>query len=203
MRASSSTSSSTASQPDEPPHDKTASFHSEGEAPSHVPSSSSVPPATLVLVATPIGNLGDFSPRGAEALAAAELVLCEDTRTTARLLSDRGISARTEALHEHNERQRVPALVARLQAGARIALVSDAGMPLLSDPGYRLVRAAIEAGITVTAVPGPNAALTALVLSACHPIRFCLSAFRPPAPPPGARPLPDCMRRNARALAQP
>ncbi|MCI2008804.1 MAG: 16S rRNA (cytidine(1402)-2'-O)-methyltransferase [Acetobacter peroxydans] len=180
MRASSSTSSFTASQPDEPPHDKTDPLHSEGDAPSHAPSSSNIQPATLVLVATPIGNLGDFSPRGAEALAAAELVLCEDTRTTARLLTDRSINARTEALHEHNERQRVPALVARLQAGARIALVSDAGMPLLSDPGYRLVRAAIEAGITVTAVPGPNAALTALVLSGLPPHPFLFVGFPPP-----------------------
>ncbi|GAL98068.1 tetrapyrrole/corrin/porphyrin methyltransferase [Acetobacter tropicalis NRIC 0312] len=131
-------------------------------------------------MATPIGNLGDFSPRAAQALAEADLVLCEDTRTTARLLSENSISARTEALHEHNERQRVPALIERLQNGTRIALVSDAGMPLLSDPGYRLVRAAIEADIPLTVIPGPNAALTALVLSGLPPHPFMFVGFPPP-----------------------
>ncbi len=134
----------------------------------------------LVLVATPIGNLGDFSPRGAEALARADLVLCEDTRMTARLLSDRGISVRTEALHEHNERQRVPNLIRRLSEGAHIALVSDAGMPLLSDPGFRLTRAAIDADIPVTVIPGPNAALTALVLSGLPPHPYLFVGFPPP-----------------------
>lgn len=131
-------------------------------------------------MATPIGNLGDFSPRAAQALSEADLVLCEDTRTTARLLSENSISARTEALHEHNERQRVPALIERLQNGTRIALVSDAGMPLLSDPGYRLVRAAIEADIPLTVIPGPNAALTALVLSGLPPHPFMFVGFPPP-----------------------
>lgn len=131
-------------------------------------------------MATPIGNLGDFSPRAAQALTEADLVLCEDTRTTARLLSENSISARTEALHEHNERQRVPALIERLQNGTRIALVSDAGMPLLSDPGYRLVRAAIEADIPLTVIPGPNAALTALVLSGLPPHPFMFVGFPPP-----------------------
>lgn len=107
-------------------------------------------------------------------------MLCEDTRTTARLLSENSISARTEALHEHNERQRVPALIERLQNGTRIALVSDAGMPLLSDPGYRLVRAAIEADIPLTVIPGPNAALTALVLSGLPPHPFMFVGFPPP-----------------------
>ncbi|QEO16346.1 16S rRNA (cytidine(1402)-2'-O)-methyltransferase [Acetobacter vaccinii] len=174
MHASSSRSSTADDRPDEH-SDQTIPFNSEGVATSHAPSS-----AGLTLVATPIGNLGDFSPRGAEALAQADLVLCEDTRTTARLLTDRGISARTEALHEHNERQRLPGLIARLQAGERVALVSDAGMPLLSDPGFRLVRAAIEAGVPVTAVPGPNAALTALVLSGLPPHPFLFVGFPPP-----------------------
>jgi 16S rRNA (cytidine1402-2'-O)-methyltransferase len=111
-----------------------------------------------VLVATPIGNLADFSPRAVEALRAAELVLCEDTRTTARLLQHYAIGVRTEPLHDHNEEGRVPGLVARLQRGARIAVVSDAGTPLVSDPGFRLVRAAIRAGIAVSAIPGANAA---------------------------------------------
>ncbi|MCP1201425.1 16S rRNA (cytidine(1402)-2'-O)-methyltransferase [Acetobacter oryzoeni] len=174
MHASSSRSSSTNNRPDEH-RDRTFPLHSEGKPPSHAPSSPG-----LTLVATPIGNLGDFSPRGAQALASADLILCEDTRTTARLLTERSISARTEALHEHNERQRIPGLIARLQDGANIALVSDAGMPLLSDPGFRLVRAAIEANVPVTVVPGPNAALTALVLSGLPPHPFMFIGFPPP-----------------------
>ncbi|OUI95871.1 16S rRNA methyltransferase [Acetobacter indonesiensis] len=155
--------------------DRDSFLHSEGKPVSHVPRA-----FNLTLVATPIGNLGDFSPRAARALAEADLVLCEDTRTTARLLSENSISVRTEALHEHNERQRVPALIERLQNGAHIALVSDAGMPLLSDPGYRLVRAAIDADIPLTVVPGPNAALTALVLSGLPPHPFMFVGFPPP-----------------------
>jgi 16S rRNA (cytidine1402-2'-O)-methyltransferase len=108
------------------------------------------------------------------------MVLCEDTRMTAKLLMARAITVRTEALHDHNERARAPQLVARLLAGARIAIVSDAGTPLLSDPGFRLVRAAIEAGVPVTAVPGPNAALTALTLSGLPPHPFLFVGFPPP-----------------------
>ncbi|GBQ66550.1 tetrapyrrole/corrin/porphyrin methyltransferase [Ameyamaea chiangmaiensis NBRC 103196] len=134
----------------------------------------------LTLVATPIGNLGDFSTRGADALARADLVLCEDTRTTAKLLRAKGLSVRTEPLHDHNEAQRAPALVERLLAGARIAVVSDAGTPLMSDPGFRLVRAAIDAGVTVTAVPGANAAVIALTLSGLPPHPFMFVGFAPP-----------------------
>ena len=133
-----------------------------------------------MLVATPIGNLGDFCPRGAEALRAADLVLCEDTRTTARLLQHYGIEARCEALHDHNEAARVPALLRRLQGGGSVALVSDAGTPLVSDPGFRLVRAAIEAGVAVSAVPGANAATTALVLSGLPPQPYLFLGFAPP-----------------------
>ncbi len=99
---------------------------------------------------------------------------------TARLLSDRSIGTRTEALHEHNERQRVPALIERMQNGTRMALVSDAGMPLMSDPGFRLVRAVIDAGLPLTVIPGPNAALTALVLSGLPPHPFMFIGFPPP-----------------------
>ncbi|MBS1002582.1 16S rRNA (cytidine(1402)-2'-O)-methyltransferase [Acetobacter thailandicus] len=134
----------------------------------------------LTLVATPIGNLSDFSPRAIQALKHADLVLCEDTRTTARLLSEYNISVRTEALHEHNEEQRVPGLISKLEQGLQIALVSDAGMPLLSDPGYRLVRAAIDADIPLTVIPGPNAALTGLVLSGLPPHPFMFIGFPPP-----------------------
>ncbi len=134
----------------------------------------------LVLVSTPIGNLGDMTFRGVEALRRADLILCEDTRLTARLLTHYGVSARTEPLHDHNEAARLPTVLARLAGGARVALVSDAGTPLVSDPGYRLVRAAIAAGHAVTAVPGANAAAMALVLSGLPPQPFLFVGFAPP-----------------------
>jgi 16S rRNA (cytidine1402-2'-O)-methyltransferase len=134
----------------------------------------------LVLVSTPIGNLGDMTYRAVAALQAAELILCEDTRTTATLLRHYGIATRTAALHDHNEDQQIPFLLARLTAGARIALVSDAGTPLVSDPGYRLVRAALAARVTVTATPGANAATTALTLSGLPPHPFLFMGFPPP-----------------------
>ena len=137
-------------------------------------------PDGLVLVSTPIGNLGDMTARGIRALRGAALVLCEDTRVSARLLAEYGIATRTQALHEHNEDARIPGLLAMLTAGKAIALISDAGTPVLSDPGYRLVRAAIAAGLPVTAVPGPNAAVTALVLSGLPPIPFLFLGFPPP-----------------------
>jgi 16S rRNA (cytidine1402-2'-O)-methyltransferase len=138
-----------------------------------------------VLVSTPIGNLGDVTPRARDALAAADLVLCEDTRHTARLLAAIGVSAKAEPLHEHNEDARISHVLAALREGRRVALVSDAGTPLVSDPGYRLVRATIAAGIPVTAVPGPNAAVTALVLSGLPPLPFLVLGF--PSPRRGAR----------------
>jgi 16S rRNA (cytidine1402-2'-O)-methyltransferase len=133
-----------------------------------------------MLVATPIGNLGDMTERAIASLRQADLVLCEDTRVTARLFSAKAIGARTEPLHEYNERQRIPALLDMLESGRRIALVSDAGTPLLSDPGYRLVRAAIERGVRVTAAPGANAAITALTLSGLPPHPFLFVGFPPP-----------------------
>ena len=136
--------------------------------------------AGLALVATPIGNLADLSSRAAQTLRTAALVLCEDTRTTARLLRHLGINPPCWALHEHNEDAQIPAVLARLRGGAAIALVSDAGTPLVSDPGYRLVRAAIAAGLPVTAVPGPNAAVSALVLSGLPPLPFLVLGFPPP-----------------------
>ncbi|HUB11402.1 MAG TPA: 16S rRNA (cytidine(1402)-2'-O)-methyltransferase [Acetobacteraceae bacterium] len=137
-------------------------------------------PGGLVLVSTPIGNLGDVSARARATLAACDLVLCEDTRHTATLLSALGLRARTEALHEHNEDARIAPVLALLRAGKRVALVSDAGTPLLSDPGYRLVRAALAAGLSVSAIPGPNAALTALILSGLPPVPFLFLGFPPP-----------------------
>ncbi len=103
-------------------------------------------PNGLVLVSTPIGNLGDVSARARDVLRHCDLILCEDTRHSARLLTALGVSARTEALHEHNEDARIGPVLGMLRAGKRIALVSDAGTPLVSDPGYRLVRAAIAEG---------------------------------------------------------
>ncbi|MSP00452.1 MAG: 16S rRNA (cytidine(1402)-2'-O)-methyltransferase [Acetobacteraceae bacterium] len=138
------------------------------------------PPPGLVLVSTPIGNLGDVSTRARDVLRQSDLILCEDTRHTAHLLAALGISARTEPLHDHNEDARIAPILGLLRAGRRIALVSDAGTPLVSDPGYRLVRAAIAEGLPVTAVPGPNAAVTALVLSGLPPLPFLFLGFPPP-----------------------
>jgi len=147
---------------------------------SHLPPE--YPLAGLVMVSTPIGNLGDVSPRARQALQTAELVLCEDTRHTGRLLAAIGADVRMLPLHEHNESVQIEPVLSRLRQGARIALVSDAGTPLVSDPGYRLVRAAIAEGLPVTAIPGPNAAVTALVLSGLPPLPFLMLGF----PPPGA-----------------
>lgn len=138
--------------------------------------------AQLVLVSVPIGNLGDITIRAREALAAADLVVCEDSRVTRRLLTALGITARLQPLHDHNEAEEVPGLLARMAGGARLALVSDAGTPLLSDPGYRLVRAAIAAGYLVSAAPGANAALMALTLSGLPPHPYLFLGFLPPRP---------------------
>jgi 16S rRNA (cytidine1402-2'-O)-methyltransferase len=134
----------------------------------------------LVLVSTPIGNLGDLSARAREALDACDVILCEDTRRTGRLLAAMDIHTRTETLHEHNEDARIASVLERLRDNRMIALVSDAGTPLVSDPGYRLVRAAIEAELPVTAIPGPNAAVTALILSGLPPLPFLFLGFPPP-----------------------
>jgi 16S rRNA (cytidine1402-2'-O)-methyltransferase len=131
-------------------------------------------------VATPIGNLGDLSPRALAALQAAETVLCEDTRVTARLCSTFHITAPLVALHDHNEEQRIPEVLEWLRAGRSVALVTDAGTPLISDPGFRLLRAALAAGVEVSAVPGPNAALLALTLSGLPPQPFLFLGFLPP-----------------------
>lgn len=132
-----------------------------------------------MLVSTPIGNLGDISERARAVLAAADLVLCEDTRRTRRLCAALGIHARLFSLHEHNEAAQIPAILNRLREGRLLALVSDAGTPLISDPGYRLVRAALAEGLPVHAVPGPNAAVTALVLSGLPPAPFLFLGFPP------------------------
>ncbi len=149
-------------------------------SPDHGRDGQSALPDGLVLVSTPIGNLGDLTLRARETLLAADLILCEDTRHTARLLSAIGAKVKLQPLHEHNEDAAIPAVLARLREGKRIALVSDAGVPLISDPGYRLVRAALAEGLPVGAVPGANAAVTALVLSGLPPLPFLVLGFPPP-----------------------
>ena len=134
----------------------------------------------LVLVSTPIGNLGDISARARAVLETCDLILCEDTRRTGRLLAAMDIQGRTETLHDHNEDAKIDSVLGRLRADQTIALVSDAGTPLVSDPGYRLVRAVIEANLSVTAIPGPNAAVTALILSGLPPSPFMFLGFPPP-----------------------
>ena len=122
-------------------------------------------PGGLVVVGTPIGNLEDLSPRAAACLRDADIVACEDTRRTATLLRHAGADTRMLAVHQHNEAARAADLVARMRAGGTVALVSDAGMPLVSDPGARVVRAAIDAGLPVTVVPGASAVTAALAAS--------------------------------------
>lgn len=133
----------------------------------------------LVVVATPIGNLGDLSPRAAEVLRSADLVAAEDTRRTKILLDHIGADTRMTSYHEHNERSRTGSLLDRVAAGETVALVSDAGTPGLADPGFRIVAEAVERGIAVEAVPGPNAALQALVLSGLPLDRFVFEGFLP------------------------
>jgi 16S rRNA (cytidine1402-2'-O)-methyltransferase len=138
-----------------------------------------VGPGRIDLVATPIGNLADLSPRARDTLLGADLIAAEDTRHTAALLRHIGVQKPLVSLHEHNETGRVPDLLARARGGAVIALVSDAGTPLVSDPGFLLVRAALDAGLSVGAVPGPSAALVALALSGLPVDRFCFEGFLP------------------------
>lgn len=133
----------------------------------------------LQVVATPIGNLGDISARTRAALEHADAIVAEDTRHTLALLSALGISRPLLSLHTHNESQRVPQVLARLAAGETLALVSDAGTPLLSDPGYELVHAATEAGVPVEAIPGPSAITTALACAGVPVSRFCFEGFLP------------------------
>ncbi len=130
-------------------------------------------------MATPIGNLADISLRALDVLAQADLVACEDTRTTRKLLAAHGIAAKLTAYHEHNAARVRPRLMERLECGEAVALVSDAGTPLISDPGYKLVAAAAAAGLVVTAVPGASAGLAALIVSGLPSDRFFFAGFLP------------------------
>ena len=134
----------------------------------------------LVLVATPIGNLGDLAPRAAEILASADVIACEDTRRTGLLLTRQGIARRRLiVVNEHTETERVPEILALLAEGRTVALVSDAGSPGVSDPGQRLVAAALDAGFVVTGVPGPSAAVLALTISGLATARWVFEGFVP------------------------
>ena len=150
-------------------------------------------PGRLDVVATPIGNLGDLSGRARETLTNADLIAAEDTRRTQGLLQHLGLARPLLSLHAHNETQRVPEVLARLAQGARVALVSDAGMPLLSDPGFALLRAVLAQGITVGVVPGPSAITAALALSGLPVDRFCFEGFLPA----GARERRACLQALA------
>lgn len=136
-------------------------------------------PGSLYIVATPIGNLGDLTARARETLAAVDLVAAEDTRHSGRLLATLGIEKPMLSLHEHNEAARADEIVARLRAGANVALVSDAGTPLVSDPGFRVVSAARAAGARVVPVPGACAAIAALCVAGLPTDRFCFEGFLP------------------------
>ena len=133
----------------------------------------------LYVVATPIGNLADLSPRARDVLARADLICAEDTRHTRHMLNALGLERPLLALHEHNEAERVQQILGQLQSGKSLALVSDAGTPLISDPGYRLVRELREAGVTVSPVPGPCAAIAALSVAGIASDRFCFEGFLP------------------------
>jgi 16S rRNA (cytidine1402-2'-O)-methyltransferase len=133
----------------------------------------------LYLVATPIGNLEDITFRAVRLLKESDVIACEDTRQTRKLLDHYGIQKPTVSYHEHNEAERTAELLERLRAGTVVALVSDAGMPLVSDPGYRLVRAAIDAGVRVEPVPGPSAVLTAVAASGLPTEAFYFGGFLP------------------------
>ncbi|MFL6297125.1 MAG: 16S rRNA (cytidine(1402)-2'-O)-methyltransferase [Actinomycetes bacterium] len=136
----------------------------------------------LVVCATPIGNLEDASPRLARALAEADLIACEDTRQTRKLLAHLGVTTRMTSYHDVGERERAQELADRVAAGLRLALVTDAGMPAVSDPGYHLVAACLDRGVPVEVVPGPSAAMAALVVSGLPTDRFCFEGFLPRRP---------------------
>jgi 16S rRNA (cytidine1402-2'-O)-methyltransferase len=137
------------------------------------------PPGSLYVVATPIGNLGDLAPRAVEVLRSVERIAAEDTRHSRKLLQHFAIQTPLVALHEHNERELAPRLVEQLRAGASLALISDAGTPLISDPGFNLVRLAREAGVRVIPVPGPSALVCALSASGLATDRFVFEGFLP------------------------
>jgi len=173
-------------------------FHSGGSM-SKYDGNPAVSGGKLFVVATPIGNLDDLTPRARATLAQADLIAAEDTRHSAALLRHHGIATRCIALHEHNEREASAELVRQLQAGKSIALISDAGTPLISDPGYRFVRAAREAGVTVSPIPGACAAIAALSAAGLPSDRFVFEGFLP-AKSAARRAQLQTLRGEARTL---
>jgi len=163
--------------PEKAPATPAGAGQSREEAPASKPQPDAEP--CLWLVATPIGNLEDISQRALAVLGTVDRIACEDTRRTGRLLARHGIEARLVSYHEHNAARVRPTLIRTLEGGASLALVSDAGTPLISDPGYKLVRAALDAGIRVSGCPGPSAPLLALVLSGLPTDRFYFGGFLP------------------------
>ena len=139
-------------------------------------------PGTLYLVATPIGNLADITHRALQILKDVDLIACEDTRHTNKLLNHYGITTKTVSYHEHNEQQRATQLIEKLKEGSNIAVVSDAGTPSISDPGFRLVQAAIENNIAVVPVPGPSALISALIAAGLPTDEFFFAGFLPARP---------------------
>ncbi|WP_435946363.1 16S rRNA (cytidine(1402)-2'-O)-methyltransferase [Dryocola sp. BD586] len=155
--------------------------------------------STLYIVPTPIGNLGDITQRALSVLQSVDLIAAEDTRHTGLLLQHFGINARLFALHDHNEQQKSESLLAKLQEGQSIALVSDAGTPLINDPGYHLVRTCREAGIRVVPLPGPCAAIAALSAAGLPSDRFCYEGFLP-AKSKGRRDALKALEQEPRTL---
>ena len=142
--------------------------------------SGSAATGALVLVGTPIGNLGDLSPRAVDVLSTADVIYCEDTRHSRKLLTHAGISGvRLRSLHQHNEVDRIDEVIASVAGGRTVAVVSDAGMPGISDPGSRVVAAVAAAGLIISVIPGPSAGLAALVASGLSTERFCFEGFLP------------------------
>ncbi len=154
---------------------------------------------TLYVVATPIGNLEDMTPRAVRVLSQADMIAAEDTRHSAKLLRHFNVGTKTEAIHEHNERSQVPRLVEFLKAGKSIAFITDAGTPLVSDPGFHLVRAARQAGIRVVPVPGACAAIAALSAAGLPSDRFVFEGF-PPAKSAARRAVFEKLREESRTL---
>ncbi len=153
----------------------------------------------LYVVATPIGNPDDLSARAIRTLEAVNLIACEDTRRTGQLLARHQIHTPTVSHYEHNEERRVPELIERLKAGEKIALVTDAGTPAISDPGFRLVRAALEANVRVLAVPGPSAAIAAISIAGIPTDRFTFEGFVPARDAARGKSL-DELRREQRTM---
>lgn len=154
---------------------------------------------TLYVVATPIGNLEDMTPRAVRVLSQADVIAAEDTRHSAKLLRHFNVGTKTEAIHEHNERSQVPRLVEFLKSGKSIAFITDAGTPLVSDPGFHLVRAARQAGIRVVPVPGACAAIAALSAAGLPSDRFVFEGF-PPAKSAARRTVFEKLREESRTL---